>query len=185
MRGKYFETVRPFIDEHGLEVSAMNGPPTAGWENFFVAEVGAAAALTGLLFVAVSINLARILAVAHLPDRAGETLVVFGGALAVATFGLIPDQGHVALGCEVGATGLLVWGVTVRTQWRSYRYVDARQWLARRVVGTQLATLPFVVGGALLVGGSRSGLYWVVAGVLASFASGMQNAWVLLVEILR
>jgi hypothetical protein len=163
----------------------MNGPVTAGWENFFVAKVGAAAALTGLLFVAVSINLTRILAVAHLPARAGETLVVLGGALAVATFGLIPDQSSVALGCEVGATGLLVWGATVRTQWRSYRYVDARLWLPMRVIGTQLATLPFVVGGALLVGGGRSALYWVVAGVLASFAAGMQNAWVLLVEILR
>ncbi len=163
----------------------MVGPLTAGWENFFVAEVGAAAALTGLLFVAVSINLERILAIAHLPGRAGETLAVFGGALAVATFGLVPDQGHVALGCEVGATGLVIWGGTVRAQWRSYKYVEARQWLARRVVGTQLATLPFVVGGALLVGGSRTALYWVVAGMLASFASGMQNAWVLLVEILR
>jgi hypothetical protein len=163
----------------------MSSALAAGWENFFVAEVGAAAALTGLLFVAVSINLARILAVAHLPDRAGETVVVLGGALAVSTFGLIPDQGHVAFGCEVGAMGLFVWGATVRTQWRSYRHADARPWLARRVVGTQLATLPFVVGGALLVGGSRSALYWVVAGVLASFAAGMQNAWVLLVEILR
>jgi modulator of FtsH protease len=163
----------------------MNGPLTAGWENFFVAEVGAAAALTGLLFVAVSINLTRILAIPHLPDRAGETLVVLGGALVVATFGLIPDQHFVALGCEVGTTGLFVWGATVRTQWRSYRDVDARQWLARRVVGTQLATLPFIVGGALLVEGNRSALYWIVAGVLASFASGMQNAWVLLIEILR
>lgn len=163
----------------------MNGSLTAGWEYFFVAEVGAAAALTGLLFVAVSINLARILAAEHLPDRAGETLVVFGGALAVATFGLVPGQSHVVLGCEVGATGIVVWGSTVRTQWRAYRYVEARQWLARRVVGTQLATIPFIVGGALLVGGSASALYWVVAGVLASFASGIQNAWVLLVEILR
>lgn len=163
----------------------MNGPVTLGWENFFVAEVGAAAALTGLLFVAVSINLTRILAVEHLPGRAGETLVVLAGALAVATFGLVPDQGHVALGCEVGATGLFAWGATVRTQWRSYRHVEARRWLARRVVGTQLASLPFVVGGALLAAGSRGALYWVVAGVLASFASGMQNAWVLLVEILR
>jgi hypothetical protein len=42
-----------------------------------------------------------------------------------------------------------------------------------------------VVAGALLVGGGRGALYWVLAGVLASFASGMQNAWVLLVEILR
>jgi hypothetical protein len=163
----------------------MNGPLTAGWENFFVAEVGAAATLAGLLFVAVSINLARILAIPHLPDRAAETLVLLGGALAVATFGLIPDQHHVALGCEVGVTGLFAWGTTVRTQWQSYRYVEARQWLARRVIGTQLATLPFIVGGALLVEGNKSALYWIVAGTLASFASGMQNAWVLLVEILR
>jgi modulator of FtsH protease len=163
----------------------MGGPLTAGWENFFVAEVGAAAALTGLLFVAVSINLARILALEHLPDRAGETLVVFGGAFAVATFGLVPGQSHVALGCEVAGAGLVVWGTTVRTQWRAYRYVDARRWLANRVVGTQVACVPFVVGGALLVQGSERGLYWVVAGVLASFAAGIQNAWVLLVEILR
>ena len=73
----------------------------------------------------------------------------------------------------------------MRSQWRAYRYVEARQWLARRVVGTQVATLPFVVGGALIVAGSGSGLYWVVAGVLVSFAAGVQNAWVLLVEILR
>jgi hypothetical protein len=163
----------------------MGAPVTAGWENFFVAEVGAAAALTGLLFVAVSINLARILAVEHLPSRAGETLIVFASALVVATFGLVPGQSHVALGCEIGATGLVVWGATARTQWRAYGNAEARRWLAMRVVGTQAATLPFVVGGALLVAGSGSALYWVVAGVLVSFASGIQNAWVLLVEILR
>jgi len=156
-----------------------------GWENFFVAEVGAAAALTGLLFVAVSINLTRILAIEHLPDRAAETLVILVGVLAVATFGLVPGQSLVAFGREVGATGVILWASTVRTQVRAYKNAEARQWLARRVVGTQVATLPFVIGGALLVGGRESGLYWLVPGVLASFAAGIQNAWVLLVEILR
>jgi hypothetical protein len=32
-----------------------------GWENFFVAEVGASATLTGLIFVSVSINLTKIM----------------------------------------------------------------------------------------------------------------------------
>ncbi len=41
-----------------------------GWENFFVAEVGASAALAGLIFVGVSINLNRILSLPRLPDRA-------------------------------------------------------------------------------------------------------------------
>ena len=39
----------------------------APWANFFFAEVGASAALVGLLFVAVSINLKRILEVPGLP----------------------------------------------------------------------------------------------------------------------
>jgi modulator of FtsH protease len=157
----------------------------ADWANFFVAEVGAAAALSGLVFVAVSINLTRILAIAHLPDRAAETLFLLLGVLVVATFGLVPGQGEVAFGLEVAGTGVAVWGVCVRSQVVAYRDPAARQWLLHRIVWTQLATLPFVIGGGLLVRGHPAGLYWLVPGVLASFSAGMQNAWVLLIEILR
>jgi hypothetical protein len=45
------------------------------------------------VFVAVSINLDRILAIKHLPGRAGETLVVLLGVLAVASLGLVQQQG--------------------------------------------------------------------------------------------
>jgi hypothetical protein len=41
------------------------------WVEFGVAVAGAAAVLTGLVFVAVSINLERVLAVPGVPDRAG------------------------------------------------------------------------------------------------------------------
>ena len=54
----------------------------ADWSNFFVAEVGAAAALTGLVMVAVSINLAQVLAVPTLPGRAAETLFLLMGVFA-------------------------------------------------------------------------------------------------------
>ena len=46
------------------------------WESFFLGEVGATAALTGLLFVAVSINLRPILEYPWLPALAGETLLI-------------------------------------------------------------------------------------------------------------
>ena len=63
-----------------------------GWSNFLVAELGAAAPLTGLLFVAVSINLARILQFSHLPSRAAEALLALISVLFVTTFALIPRQ---------------------------------------------------------------------------------------------
>ena len=94
-------------------------------------------------------------------------------------------SGLLFVAVSIGITGPLAWGWTVRSQWRAYQNLEARRWLAMRVVITQTATLPFVVAGGLVARGNASGLYWTVAGVLASFAAGMQNAWVLLIEILR
>jgi hypothetical protein len=163
----------------------MSVTGASDWQNFFVAEAGAAAALSGLLFVAVSNNLARILTIQHLPARAAETLLVLLSVLVVATLGLVPGQGHIALGYELLAVGGFVWLVTVRNQAVAYRDREARKWLPLRVVGTQAASLAFVVAGLILASGRESGLYWVVPGTIASFGAGMLNAWVLLVEIQR
>src|SRR5262249_51640091 len=46
------------------------------WDSFFVAQVSASAALTGLVFVALSINLQRIMNFPQLVDRAAEALIV-------------------------------------------------------------------------------------------------------------
>jgi hypothetical protein len=61
-------------------IPGANAYSAAGWENFLVAETGAAAALAGLLFVAVSINLSRIVSYPGLPGRAG-VIFSFGAAL--------------------------------------------------------------------------------------------------------
>jgi hypothetical protein len=85
----------------------------AEWESLFVAEAGASAALAGLLFVALSINLERILKGSGLPGRAGEAIVLLLTVLVVSTFGLVPGQSPRVLGAEVLGFGLLPWLILI------------------------------------------------------------------------
>jgi modulator of FtsH protease len=70
----------------------MRSYQPADWHDLFVASAGAAAALTGLIFVAVSINLAQILADRKLPTRAAETLSILVGLVLLSVFMLVPGQ---------------------------------------------------------------------------------------------
>jgi UDP-N-acetylenolpyruvoylglucosamine reductase len=162
-------------------------PLLSDWETFLAVQAGAAATLTGLVFVAVSLNLSRILSVAGLPGRAGESIVQFLQIFFVATVGLIPKQQITSFGAEVMALATVTWAVQVSAQ---FRYSRSRKghplsWLITRAVMTQIATVPLLIaGGRLLIGGT-DGLYWLVPGFIFSFVAGVMSAWVLLVEILR
>jgi len=79
----------------------------AGWSNYLSVLAGAAATLTGLVFVAVSINLSRVLSTPGLTGRAGESLIQLLGVVAISTTALIPQQGASALGTEILAIGFL------------------------------------------------------------------------------
>jgi hypothetical protein len=69
----------------------------------------AAAALTGLLFVSLSINLQQILKQVWLPRRAGLTVMLLFETLVIAILGLVPGQPPVALGVELLGLGVGVW----------------------------------------------------------------------------
>src|SRR5262249_3965311 len=85
----------------GLRRQDVHAYTTAGWETFFGAIVGATAALTRLLFVAVSINLDRILeGPQFLTRRAAETLGTLVFVLAVSGLVLVPQPVR-ALGAEI------------------------------------------------------------------------------------
>ena len=153
-----------------------------GWSDFFAAEVGASAALAGLLFVAVSINLRQIVKFPHLPTRALEALATLLCVLVISTFALVPGQTDLVHGLEMGGTGLLTWGIqtVALTHTRKSGYETFLRYFLN-----QVPPLPFVVGGILLAFGYYSGTYWVVPGTLLCILSGVYCAWILLVEIQR
>ena len=100
---------------HGLAAGVRPRPDSrlvtnlSHWTEFAVTLAGVAAVLAGLVFVALSVNLERILRVAGLPGRVGETVVVFIGAVVQCAFLLITDLGRVAVGVCLLVAGTLEW----------------------------------------------------------------------------
>jgi ABC-type Fe3+-siderophore transport system permease subunit len=158
---------------------------TAGWSNFLGAEIGASAALAGLIFVAVSINLSKILEFPGVPGRAAEALALLMGVLFVCTFGLAPNQSERSLGIEFLAVGSLLWIMTVLLAVGQLRRKHPWQWLVSRFVLSQCATLSFCIAGIALLLGHPRGMDWLVPGCVFSFAASITSAWVLMVELLR
>lgn len=157
------------------------------WGNFFFAQVGASAALAGLVFVGVSINLKRILEHALLPDRALEAIVVLVQVLVASSFMLVPHQPPVLLGCEILLTSGIAWYTVLFLSIRAYR-APPRQYHVNQTIYLllgQIATLPIFIAGAFLLTGSTSGLACMVPGSVASYIMAVFNAWMLMIEINR
>ena len=155
------------------------------WHNFFLVAVGTAAALLGLLFVAISMNLQQILKFPKLPGRAAGTPGISLGALVVSSFALAPGQSHNVLDIEIVATATVV---VVQSAWVTlHKYVasDPLSWTLGPLIMLLLASLAFIAGGFSLIFGGGGALYWVLAATLLSFLVASIDAWVLLVEILR
>lgn len=70
------------------------------WNELFVMVGGGAAALTGLVFVAMSLNLYVTFHDPTHRSRAVGTLTAFLGVFIVCALGLMGGQGHVAVGIE-------------------------------------------------------------------------------------
>jgi len=158
----------------------------AAWSDLFVATAGASAALAGLVFVAVSINVERILKIKGLPERSLETVLLLLSVVLVSIIGLIPGQSTTALGVELLAVGLLFAAVIAALSGQGLPPgAEPRLRLAGRMLVRGLGTLPFVIGAISLIAETGGGLYWTAAGIVFAIAGAVANAWVLLVEILR
>jgi len=165
----------------------LRGVEVTEWLGFFQSSASAAATLIGLVVIAISINVARILAYPHLPARAAAAIAPLAGVLVVTLLGLVPGQPLFLFGLEAlaagAAMGLLGILILAGGSPRDVVVPPLRRW--SNLLLNQAQSLPFVVAGVLMMLRNPAGAYWLAPGVVFSLLAGLVNTWVLLVEILR
>jgi hypothetical protein len=180
--------------------------PLASWPTYFQAQAGAAAALTGLLFVALSFNLERIAADRTWLGRAGTGLIYLAQPVIVSLVALFPTRtgGPVAwtltgigiaamialIGLDPGTEGTRTAEPAASGILTGFRQLFARPGHERLETAARLAlTLApstiTIIGAVLLLIASPAAAYVLAAAGLIGLSLGLLTAWILLVEVRR
>jgi modulator of FtsH protease len=159
----------------------------SGWQNFYLMVGGAAAALTGLIFVAVSLHTRSIMGNELYRDRAWASVASLISQVFVAGAILVPTQPAVALGIEIELVALF-W--VYRTVWVIRQFGPSMRTADRPSSRWQLEWIEWLIWlAALLAGGlvvifeSEVGFDLLAIAMVGMFLSAVWNAWVLISEV--
>jgi hypothetical protein len=156
------------------------------WGNFAVITGSAAGALTGLLFVAVSLSRERIAGHPALRSEAGQTLVLFMLPLLLSVLMVLPGMSRAALGTGLIAVALaaaLIMMSIARVRHGNMPVGDGLEdRLARlldRASPNLLVLILTLAGGCLQLAGI-DGFYLAAASSVMALVGGVINAWLFL-----
>jgi hypothetical protein len=159
----------------------------ADWHDFYVMTGGAAAALAGLLFVAMSLHAHEIMANHFFSNRAVTTLMALASQLLISGAVLMPGQPVVLLGAEVEAAALFFVALLIRqiaTRDRDAPLV-ASTWTHRLMefAGGTIWIVLFNAAGLSLLLRIGGGLYLLAVVMFFMFAWSIYIAWILITEV--
>ena len=163
-----------------------------GWHDFFLASAGATAALLGLLFVGVSINLGKIAAAERvdLRARAGQAFVNLVVVLVISLIMLIPDPDPSSIAFSLGlVAAFALYRVVQNLSTVIGGRERLRNWLPtfRRISWTLISVVVLAftawriwesAGGAAVIGN-------LVVVVFVLLIGAADIAWAMLTEISR
>jgi hypothetical protein len=151
------------------------------WHDFGVTLGGLAGALTGLLFVAVSIKSERLALSRSLSYRAAQTLVLFLSAAIIAVV-LVAPQPADALGGELlaiaAASGTTLFVFDRRA---GHEATSGIAMYIERASPNTITSVLIAVAGITFLLTAGGGLYWLIPAALASLIGGVINAWLFLI----
>jgi hypothetical protein len=157
----------------------------AAWLPFGAALAGVAGALTGLLFVAVSIKSDMLARSRNLSSRAAQTLVLFMVPVLLGLLVVTP-QPRIALGGELIAlaalSGLILQHLDRRAGSAGENANRAERYIERFSPNLITAALVGVAGVTLTVR-AGGGLYWVLPAAVTSLLGGVTSAWLFLIRV--
>jgi modulator of FtsH protease len=149
----------------------------AEWGTFAVGLTTASGALTGLVFVAVSIRVKEVLDDPFHRRRTESTFVILLAILTASLLVLIPNQGRVAVGIEMLVIGAALAYRTAHT-WPVVRASLRREAVVSYYVGA-LAHVLLCLGAISLLVRGGGGLYVVAAALVLELVRALSDIWVL------
>ena|SRR5438309_7010613 len=158
----------------------------AGWHDFFLMVGGGAAALTGLVFVAMSLHLDQIALNAAHRHRARTVLTGLTAVFIRCALVLMGKQSGQAVAVELIVVLIGVELVLYRSIRQALAASDASDpALLWRTIGSFSCLVVEQAGALALFFGNAGGLYVVGVGMMASFIFMVTGAWLLIVGVRR
>jgi len=152
------------------------------WLNFFLLVGTGAVTLTGLVFVAMSLNLRAITVDATHRNRAVNTLTGLALVFMRCALVLMGAQNHQSIGAELFVVSGISAAVFVRGYTRAIRMSHGLR--LSRIVGGSVIHLVEMIGAALFLFGYLPGLYVAALAMVTNTCYMITAAWLLVVGVL-